>query len=72
MVLRAQGGKSFVAVALVQNQGIYTVILVGTGKVSNIPNWSTSPPRADGSASFLCPVARSADIRPISPGKGRS
>ncbi len=38
MVLRAQGGLSFVAVALVQNQGIYTVIPVGLGKSANIPN----------------------------------
>jgi hypothetical protein len=38
MVLRAQGGLSFVAVALLQNQGIYTVIPVSPGKAPKIPN----------------------------------
>ena len=38
MVLRAQGGGTFVAVALVQNQQIFTVIPVTPSKAPNISN----------------------------------
>ena len=38
MVLRAQGGGTFVAVALVQNQQLFTVIPVSPNKAPNIPN----------------------------------
>ena len=38
MVLRAQGGGTFVAVALVQNQQLFTVIPVTPSKAPNIPN----------------------------------
>jgi hypothetical protein len=38
MVLRAQEGGSFVAVALVQHQKMFTVIPVIPGKASSIPD----------------------------------
>jgi hypothetical protein len=38
MVLRAQGGLSFVAIALLQTQGILTVVPVGLGKARSVPD----------------------------------
>ena len=38
MVLRAQGVGKFVAVALIQNQDLFTITPVESGKAPNIPN----------------------------------
>jgi hypothetical protein len=38
IVLRAQGGGTFVAVAFVWNQQVFTVMPVISGKAPNIPN----------------------------------
>ena len=39
MVLLSQGGKGFIAVALVENQGLFTAIPVLTAKSRTVPNW---------------------------------
>jgi len=38
MVLRAQGEAKLIAVALIQNQDLFTVTPVEAGKASNIPS----------------------------------